>query len=79
MYGMWQTNNGITAKMEETSCSVSVKYSKAGQVINMAVAAAAAPVALPVSAWLAGASAVRLIYGSNLKKEVIRFIRAYVS
>lgn len=71
----------ITVEMilHKESCAVYFNSSKARPMFNFALALAAAPVALPASGLLMGSSLLRLWNHSEFKKDVINYIRAYVS
>ena len=65
--------------LHKDSCAVYFNSSKARPMFNFALALAAAPVALPASGLLMGSSLLRLWNHSEFKKDVINYIRAYVS
>lgn len=71
----------ITVEMiiHKDSCAVYFRSSKARPAFNFAFAIAAAPVALPASGLLMGMGLLRLWNHSEFKKDVIKYIRAYVS
>lgn len=60
-------------------CGVYFNYSKARPALNAVVAAAAAPIYLPASGILLGTAGLRLWHGNNLKKDVMRYIKEYIS
>lgn len=65
--------------VHDDTCAVNIRCSKARPVFNVTLAAVMAPVALPVSGLLTGTAAIRLLFESGLKKELIKYISAYVS
>ena len=65
--------------VHDDSCAVNISSSKARPIFNVALAAVMAPVALPVSGLLTGTAAYRLWYASGLKKDLVKYISAYVS
>ena len=65
--------------IHDDSCAINVQSSKARPIFNFALAAVVAPVALPVTGWLTGTAAIRLWHTSSLKKDLIKYITAYVS
>lgn len=71
----------ITLEMiiQKNLCGVYFKYSKARPALNTAIAIASAPISLPVSGVLLGTAGLRLWHGSNIKNDVMRYIKAYAS
>lgn len=65
MYGVWKENRKLNSTDETQEGSNK--------------SAVMAPVALPVSGLLTGTAAIRLWFESGLKKELNKYISAYVS
>lgn len=65
--------------LNKESCAVYFNSSKARPMFNFALAIATAPIALPASGLLAGSGLLRLWNHNEFKKDVIKYIRTYVS
>lgn len=71
----------VTMEMiiQSSLCAVHFSYSKARPALNAVVAAAAAPIFLPVSGVLLGTAGLRLWRGNTLKNDVMSYIRTCTS
>jgi hypothetical protein len=65
--------------LQNDTCSVSYKYSNARSVADTVVAAAMVPLYLPAAGIIMGATGIKMLKRNNFKKEIINFIRTYVS
>lgn len=61
------------------SCAVYINLSKVRPIFNLVFAVVAAPIALPASSLFMGSGILKLWNYNQFKKEIIKYIRTYVS